>query len=374
MIDAYMPAIHAAFAGLEGVYAPQGPWAKRHDVIHSIIRLHLERLRHSFAAWETRMRRAADFKIAATESGFPIYRLALQIAEDMARADAVLGNLPSRETIVEGMIDTMLGKQSFPADEQRAMADRLYFELLRRRPAFSAYTPPVTIRYSRNPRSKRPYYVVHWSSYDGTAHLPMIYIAIIEDSSGDVNLPPAPPQRKMAKRFRQRPIDGLPNAELSKPFAAFAASHDAYSLNLTASATALDRDFEFLHPKQIRRVVLGPFYLGGVTSHGQRVQSILDHARDKSHAWLLTWTMEELHSMEEKPARSGLWGGAQAEEIFYINTDDVDCARQGVSAQEKHALVPHEAYQAVFAEGRAEDIFAGYDCHILSGDQVLQHV
>jgi hypothetical protein len=374
MIDAYMQAMRATFAGLDAIYAPAGPWAKRRSVINRVIRHHLGRLHHSFDCWEKRLPIAGDFKVATTESGFPIYRMALQIAEDTARAEAALGALPGRGEIIESMIDTILAKQSFPQSEQATMADRLYFEELRSHPAFSAHTPPVTIRYSRNPRSERPFYVVHWATYDGTAHLPMIYIATIEDSSGDVDLPPPPPKGKASKRFRQRPIDGLPNAEVSKRFADFATAHSAYSLSLTSIATALDKDFEHLHPKQLRRVVLGPFYAGGLTRHGERVQAILDHASDTANSWLLTWTIQELHSMEEKPARHGLWGGARAEEVFYINTDDLDCARQGVSALEHHALVPHEAYQAVFAEGRADEIFAGYQCHIVSGDQVLQHV
>ncbi len=56
---------------------------------------------------------------------------------------------------------------------------------------------------------------------------------------------------------------------------------------------------------------------------------------------------------------------------FYINTDDLEAARQGVSAYEKHALIPHEAYQALYADGEAQKIFAGYKVHILSKGQVI---
>jgi hypothetical protein len=35
-----------------------------------------------------------------------------------------------------------------------------------------------------------------------------------------------------------------------------------------------------------------------------------------------------------------------------------------VSAYQKHALVPHEAYQALYASGEAETIFAGFTVHV----------
>ena len=46
----------------------------------------------------------------------------------------------------------------------------------------------------------------------------------------------------------------------------------------------------------------------------------------------------------------------------------------GVSAFEKHALIPHDAYQALYAAGEAKKIFAGYKTHIISGDHVISDV
>ena len=57
-----------------------------------------------------------------------------------------------------------------------------------------------------------------------------------------------------------------------------------------------------------------------------------------------------------------------------FDTDDLEAARQGVSAYEKHALIPHEAYQALYAAGEAQKIFVGYKVHILSKGQVISDV
>jgi hypothetical protein len=46
----------------------------------------------------------------------------------------------------------------------------------------------------------------------------------------------------------------------------------------------------------------------------------------------------------------------------------------GVSSYEKHALIPHEAYQALYAAGESAKIFDGYKVHILSKGQVISDV
>ena len=78
--------------------------------------------------------------------------------------------------------------------------------------------------------------------------------------------------------------------------------------------------------------------------------------------------------MNEKEAKWGLWNSTPPREEFYINTDDLDCARQGVSTFQRHSLVPHEAYQAIYAAGQEDEIFGGYEKHIISGDQVLRNM
>jgi hypothetical protein len=120
--------------------------------------------------------------------------------------------------------------------------------------------------------------------------------------------------------------------------------------------------------------VLGPFYSAGITEHNSTVADVLDKVRDPKNAWLLTWTIQEVFSKGEKPGRRGLWSSTPARDEFFINTDDLEAARQGVSAYEKHALVPHEAYQALYAAGETETIFSGYKVHILSGERVISDV
>jgi hypothetical protein len=87
---------------------------------------------------------------------------------------------------------------------------------------------------------------------------------------------------------------------------------------------------------------------------------------------MLTWTQQELFSISETPAKWGLFGSTPAKQTFHIETDDLEAVRQGVSGYERHALVPHEAYQAIYASGRRDEVFGGYKTHVVSGGQVLR--
>ncbi|MGI9462443.1 MAG: hypothetical protein ACR2OM_00775 [Aestuariivirgaceae bacterium] len=374
-VAAYFRAIDGAFAGLDAGVRSQSEQVKRNNLIYQALSDHLARLRHSFTCWQHKCLYTGRFKIDRAESGFPVFQHVLDLAADRARRQERLLDMPTGERIREEMLELLLKYKQFPRIQQRTMAERVLLDALNENEIFEHFTAPQTLRHSMNPRSGRPYYVIHWAAYDGIAHLPMVYTAVIEDSSENAPKPP-----KAGKHSKRRgpwgtiDADDFPNLEISDKLRRFLANQSAYSLTLTTIASKLDEDFPNLHPKQLRRFVLGPFYAGGITSHNETVQSVLDSVGDSDENWLLTWTMQELHSKEEVAAKHGIWGGSPARELYYINTDDVDCVAQGVSAFERHALIPHSAYQAVYAQGRADEIFKDYQCYIASGEHILTHV
>ncbi len=368
-IRRYFEAVDTAFSGLDRVFELESQWVKRHNLIHQVCKAHIDRLRNSFACWELASRFSDKFQIDTRESGYPVFQHVLQLDKDRKNSVAMLGRLPAQDAIREHMADEILRHRRFPERYQKLMAERLYYETLKEQAVFGEYMPPSTVRISVNRRTGRPFYVVQWASYDGMAHLPLVYVAVIEDSSDQAaNL-----------EMDRKPwpegdaIQGLPNRYLSDDFTAFVQSHSSYSLTLTTIASALDKDFPDLHPKQLRRFVLGPFYAGGITAHNEEVQGILDRVDKPKDMWLFTWTAQEVYSQEQKPARWGLWGKSAPEEVFYINTEDLDCVQQGVSSVERRALVPHEAFQAVFAQGKTEKVFGDYQCYIASGDNIIRH-
>lgn len=373
--ERYFGAIRAALDGLGVFLNNQDSPFYKHDLVAQTVSEYLQRLDASFECWRNRLGFAERFRISKAESGFPVFQNVLELENDKKDAKERLAAIPPAEALRGEMADFILRNREFPRDLQKTMAERIYLEAVNQGEVFSPFLLPVTIRVSVNPKTLRPFYVVHWGAFDGASNLPLIYMAIIEDSSENMVETLVDKDGKLNNKVRiPLPVGGLLNPDLARRFDDFAAKNSAYSLSPVTIATSLDQDFPELHPKQLRRVVLGPFYTAGITEHNQKVADVLEQVREPEDAWLLTWTLQEVFSKAEKPGKRGLWSSEPAREEFHINTDDLEAARQGVSHYEQHALVPHEAYQALYASGEATSIFKGFETHILSNGQVISGI
>ncbi|WP_353644903.1 hypothetical protein [Mesorhizobium sp. WSM2239] len=371
----YFEAIRAALSGLEIFMRDDRSPLYRHGIVAKVVAEYIARLEKSFACWENRLGFMDKFRISRAESGFPVYQNILELENDRRTAAKRLAGIPEPGELRVEMADFILRHKEFPSALQKSMAERLYLEDVKDGVVFGPFLLAQTAKVSVNPKTFRPYYLVHWASFDGTANLPLIYMATVEDSSEAMVKQLVGSDGKLSEKVEiPLPVDGLLNPELAHRFDDFTEKNSAYTLSPATIASNLDKDFPELHPKQLRRVVLGPFYSAGITEHNSAVADVLSKVRKQENAWLLTWTIQEIYSKGERPGRKGLWSSEPATEEFYINTDDLEAARQGVSSYQKHALVPHEAYQALYAAGEAQKIFLGYKVHILSKGRVISDV
>ena len=374
-VGRYFASISAALEGLDIFLRDDRSPLYRHGLVAKIVTEYVKRLETSFGCWRHHLDYASTFRISRAESGFPVFQNVLELENDRRTAKARLAEIADPDTLRSEMADFILRHKAFPKDLQRAMAERLYLEAVQDGHVFSPLVLPETVKVSVNPKTKRPFYLTHWGAFDGASNLPMVYSVTVEDSSPDLVKMLVTRDGKLNEKVKiPLPVGGLLNPELAREFDAFVERNSAYSLSPSTIAINMDKDFELLHPKQLRRIVLGPFYSAGITEHNARVNAILENVADPANAWLLTWTIQDIYSKAEKPARKGLWSSQPAREEFHIETDDLDAARMGVSSYEKHALIPHEAYQALYAAGEAETVFAGYKTHIISGGQVISDV
>lgn len=371
----YFSAIAAALRGLEIFMRDDRSPLYRHGIVAKVVAEYIARLEKSFSCWKNRLGFVDSFRISRAESGFPVFQNVLELENDSSQAQQRLANIPDAGELRAEMADFILRHKEFPAALQKSMAERLYLEDVSDGVVFGPFTLARTARVSVNPKTMRPFYLVHWASFDGSANLPLIYMATIEDSSQAMVRQLVDSKGKLSEKVDiPLPVEGLLNPELAHRFDDFTEKNSAYTLSPATIASNLDKDFPELHPTQLRRVVLGPFYSAGITENNSTVTDVLSKVRRPESAWLLTWTIQEIYSKGERPGRKGLWSNEQDIQEFYINTDDLEAARQGVSSYEKHALIPHEAYQALYAAGEAQKIFEGYKVHILSKGQVISDV
>ena len=371
----YFTAISAALGGLDVFLRDDRSPLYRHGLVAKVLSEYIVRLENSFSCWRNRLGFMESFRISRAESGYPVFQNVLELENDRRQADKRLAAIPEPDVLRAEMADFILRHRAMPEALRRSMAERLYLEEVSAGLVFAPFVLPKTIKVSVNPKTRRPFYVVHWGAFDGSANLPLVYMATVEDSSDAIARTLVGRDGKLNEKVPiPLPVEGLLNPELAHRFDDFAEKNSAYSLSPATIAGNLDKDFDLLHPKQLRRVVLGPFYSAGITEHNSTVAEVLSKVRRQENAWLLTWTVQEIFSKAERPARRGLFSSQPAREEFHINTDDLEAARQGVSSYERHALIPHEAYQALYAAGEAQAVFGGYQVHVISNGQVISDV
>jgi len=374
-VGQYFASIRAALGGLEIFLGDRNSPLYRNSVVGEVVVPFLDRLKASFSCWENRIGFIEQFRISRAESGFPVFQNVLELENDRQTSEKRLANIPAADALREEMVDFILRQKAFPEALQGRMAERLYLEQIGKGDIFSPFILPETIRVAVNPKTMRPYYIVAWGAFDGTSTLPMVYMATIEDSSDNIVKALVTKDGKLNPEMEiVLPVGGLLNPELATRFDDFALKNSSYSLTPATIATNMDADFPELHPKQLRRIVLGPFYSAGITENNAKINEILSKVRKTDNAWLLTWTVQEVFSKAERPAKKGFWSTTPAMEEFHIETDNLEAARMGVSAYEKHALVPHDAYQALYASGEVASIFGDYKVHVISGNQVISEV
>jgi hypothetical protein len=373
--ERYFSSIAAALGGLEVFMRDDRSPLYRHGIVARIVAEYLTRLEKSFSCWRNRLGFQETFRISRAESGYPVFQNLLELENDRRQADQRLANIPAPDELRAEMADFILRRKEFPKALQKSMAERLYLEDVKSEETFGPFSLSETVKVSVNPKSGLPYYLVHWAAFDGAANLPVVYMVTVEDSTEAMVRQLVTKDGKLNEKVDiPLPVEGLLNPELAHKFDDFTEKNSAYSLAPMTIAVNLDRDFETLHPKQLRRVVLGPFYTAGITENNSTVSEVLAKVRKPENAWLLTWTIQEVYSKGEKPGRKGLFSSEKTTQEFFINTDDLEATRQGVSSYENHALVPHEAYQALYAAGEVQKVFSGYKVHILSNGQVISDV
>jgi hypothetical protein len=374
-VSQYFQTVRSAFEGMELYLDDLSRGQAIKDLTATLIMNYVDRLKTSLRCWENKIGFMDRFRVSRAESGFPVYQNVLELENDRKTAADRLSAIPEAARLRAEMVDFILRTKTFPDVLQSRMAERLYLEEVMKGDVFSPVMLPETSGISVNRETRRPSCVVNWAAFDGTQTLPMIYIARIEDSSENM-------VRMLVTRDGTLnpdidiplPVGGFLNPELAARFDDFVIRNHGYSLSPVTIATNMDKDFPTLHPKQLRRIIVGPFYSAGITENNAVINGILSRVKRQENAWLLTWTVQEVFSKNEKPAVKGFFSSTPAEQEFHIDTENLEAARMGVSAFEKHALVPHEAYTALYASGEAESIFAGYKVHVISGNQVTSEV
>ncbi len=258
------------------------------------------------------------------ESGFPVYQELLAMANDALQAQSHLAQLPSEEQLKDQMIRVIVGEQEIPTKLQYALSQRLYYQELARAGLFWARNDP-TVEWLGTEGARRRF-LLHWAVYDSQVNLPTIYLMELEDT-GRTGLP------KDEKRWPEV------QAHL------MAQSVDA--LKLLTIAKGFDEDFDDLHPKQLRRIHIGPMYSHAFTAQQGPLREVLEAANaPPGEDWAMVWTDETLTSQRADRVKSG-WFGTVEREVFVLDPFAGAPADSGSSRVERALIMPARPFQAL---------------------------
>ena len=179
----YFRAMEAALLGLETFMRDDRSPLYRHGVVAKVAAQYIARLEKSFSCWRNRLGFMESFRISRAESGFPVFQNVLELENDRRQAEQRLASIPEAGELRAEMADFILRHKQFPAALRKSMAERLYLEDVREGVAFGPFILAQTAKVSVDQKSGRPFYLVHWGSFDGTANLPLVYLVTVEDSS-----------------------------------------------------------------------------------------------------------------------------------------------------------------------------------------------
>ncbi|WP_374397402.1 hypothetical protein [Tabrizicola sp.] len=265
---------------------------------------------------------APKLTIDRHESGFPVAQELMTMAVDAQQAEKHLAGMPSEAELKDRMIRQIVGEQTIPTALQFALSQRYYYEALAAGGIFWARNDPDA-QWIED-LGERRHFLVHWAVWDTGVNLPVVYLMDVEDSG-------------------KKP---LPNDAYRWPEVQHALMAQAIGgLKLLTIATGFDKDFPDLHPKRLRRIILGPMYSAGFTLQSGPISKVLEGAKaPEGEDWALVWTVEDLVSDREEEVKDG-WFSTVGRQVYKL--DPVAGAELGCTRQERMIILPEKPYQVL---------------------------
>lgn len=298
-----------------------------------VIGQHLERLSRSFEALSLKYMMTGRtegvglrprLSIDRHESGFPVAAELLHLANDAAQAGAQLAAMPSEAELRERILRQILGELTLPTALQYALSQRLYHQLLLEGGFFLARND-VQAQWLSEAEGRRRW-LLSWAVYDSQVNLPVLYLMELEDS-GRTPLP------KDQRRW--------PEVQ------AHLMAQSLNWLKLLTIAQGFDVDFADLHPKEVKRLHLGPLYAPVFTLQSGPLGEVLAEVQGaEGQDWAMVWTLERLTASGSQREKTG-WFSSAERQIFTLDPFLGRGAETGATATERFVILPERPYQVL---------------------------
>ncbi len=261
-----------------------------------------------------------------SDSSFPNQIEFREMEQDRARTEQVRRDLPSADALKQAILDFVFQHKALPDALMRQLGQREYYNALLTHEKlwglFIGFTPgSIELLDDTGGRLTREY-AYHWGAYDVLTNRPHIYYLIFEQAA-------------------QKPL--LESDAVSREaFLEAVQKHCINTAPLGVMARDLDAHDEDLHPKLLKRMVLGPLH-GRYSTDDSTYTKIL-----KTHFGpddlVLEFETETVFSIGQERVRKGLMGG-KTRERFFLDNADPRHRQQGISGSERFLLASHGVIQ-----------------------------
>jgi hypothetical protein len=280
-------------------------------------------LRHFFS------RPGRELRIDATDSGFFHWSTLLEVAADLDVKESRLAELPTGEALKRRMLERVVEYSLHPRELQETMLERLYLESLDEEGTYRPFLAGALTAVGE--KGSEPSYFWSFATYDRTQNRPFVYLIYF--------------------RWSGRPLTQA-SAELEE-LARVAESTASGRVNLLAFSHLLDERLASLHPRIVKRLVLGPYWSPFFTRQEGELAEVLA-ASEERLPYAFRFEAETLISERETRIGEGWFSKGQLRQVFWI-PKQLDLTRRGVSQIERYLCLPPWLAQHVRSRGLGSD-------------------
>lgn len=270
-----------------------------------------------------------------TDSSFPNQIEFREMEQDLARADQIRRDLPSADALKQAILDFVFQHKAVPDALMRQLGQREYYNALITHKQlwglFFGYTPgELQLLDDTGGRLTREY-AYHWGAFDVLTNRPHIYLLVFEQNA-------------------KKPV--LSEDEGAREsFLAAVQKHCINTAPLGVMARDLDAHDEDLHPKLLKRMVVGPLHNRYATDDSLYTEILQSHFGTDD--LVLEYQTEIVFSIGQERVRKGLMGGKTREKFFVDNANPLH-REHGISASEQFILASHGVIQYLHDQHKAK--------------------
>lgn len=267
-----------------------------------------------------------SLRLDLSESGFPHFNELQRMVGDFVNVDEYLRELPPELLAIEQTLDELFETKKQPQEGLQLLGRRHYLERLSK----ADFLGPFRfggVRLIDNSRESHRVYVASWACYSSRDNYPYLHFLQFEQGRKEEALERGTQAYMELKQFVEKQSSHIPP--------------------LAVLATAIDEEFDSLHPKMLRRVALGPIILP-IFSFDEGPLAQLLRKEAKPSDFVLQMESEIIVSDRQVVReKGGLFRDDKVREIFAIDHREMECFDRKLSEIRRFIFMPHRVWQAV---------------------------